>query len=228
MKLPAIKFQLLPLTRGKILVLGGTVLFAIAAATGLMMLGGGEGEGEGEDLAAEAPAEEATGGHGAPAPQAPADSKANTVTIKAITPEYLKEMDAELSQFSAASAGDLGSFEEVKGIDYRVLHTAARASDWRFELNGLIAITSGPNPRRAGIQCVVEFGSESGPVELQVRLAAARSRLRQVVASFTSEQLFTTAGKLELKEAMIGVLNETLTRSRVRQIYYTHFELMFP
>ena len=71
------------------------------------------------------------------------------------------------------------------------------------------------------MDCVFEFGRPHGPPELEHRENLVRRIIEDLIGSFTSAELYTAAGKIKLKEAMIESVNERLRTAKVRHVYFT-------
>lgn len=107
--------------------------------------------------------------------------------------------------------------------DINVFLSNEKVIPYQFEINELRGSAGRRSNWVVQLSFALEFGSGSGVAECQGDEMKLRETIRAVLLDHHGRQLLTTAGKLRLKQDIIGIVNASLKSARVRQIYFTEF-----
>ena len=130
---------------------------------------------------------------------------------------------------AGASEREIDDFKLGKQLESRfditVLKNRARICKYRMELVDISHPIRSTPKFYLQFSCVVEFGNQSGVVELRENLFPVEEDIRKLVHVMTFKALSHHEGKQELKLAVAEVINRRMLTARVRAVYLTDFKL---
>jgi flagellar basal body-associated protein FliL len=112
-------------------------------------------------------------------------------------------------------------------FDMSTLRTGSRVAAYRYALPDIqTTLPLGPNRSvHVRLSLALEFGDETGIAEVQRGKVAISNEFQSVLERFDPRLLLQTAGKLELKDALVRALNRRLRTAQLREVYLTNFVL---
>ncbi|GEM_PF-3948997 len=118
----------------------------------------------------------------------------------------------------AKAEGGKGGKEGKEGKE------ASAASDLVYKFEPLVAnVVERNSIHYLKLQLVAECDSAAGKDELAEKNALIRDALLFIISDMTLRELLTAGGKALLKEDIKSMLNEKLSKGKVRKLYITEF-----
>jgi hypothetical protein len=108
-------------------------------------------------------------------------------------------------------------------FDLNTLRATDRIAQYRYDLKDIVQTYNQDTPWQVKFSCAIEFGAESGMVEIARKETAVREEIQRILERMQPTELLQAFGKQRLKEEIISAVSRQLVTVRARQVYLTDF-----